>query len=325
MWAMYGIALPLSFFVFVLYWGVSQLLPTVHCAAPSCVSPHGRATARRQCRIVTLFLLPHHGVRTRNDGLWHVNLSIDACRFGLRRDSLRHLLPNTRAEFHCDGGGLSRWVAALFACARLLVHGLSAASAACACQRLMECVEYVMCASALRMLSLRARCIGFTLTRYQRCQRRRDATTDALQPCSSRTGSNCRRQPPQSPSAVSCHMPSFCVRGAGLLPCLSPVVIYPLHGGFDWCVTRHLKRVGFTVLRVQMILHLMAFVFATTDENGNRYIYSSLDWSDPDSTGRLAGIIVFVAVPVVNCIFWASANFCNTRFGHDKELEMETA
>ena len=37
-----------------------------------------------------------------------------------------------------------------------------------------------------------------------------------------------------------------------------------------------------------------------TDKDGNRYIYSSLDWSDPGGTGRLSAIIVIIVLP----FFW---------------------
>lgn len=47
-----------------------------------------------------------------------------------------------------------------------------------------------------------------------------------------------------------------------------------------------------------------------TDCNGNRYIYKAIDWSAPDSVYSLSLLILLVAVPVINLVFWFTISMC---------------
>mmetsp|Transcript_63085 Transcript_63085/g.168496 ORF Transcript_63085/g.168496 Transcript_63085/m.168496 type:complete len:271 (-) Transcript_63085:130-942(-) len=46
------------------------------------------------------------------------------------------------------------------------------------------------------------------------------------------------------------------------------------------------------------------------DCNGNAYIYKALDWSQPQSTVTLMGIILFIGVPIINFTFWLMIAMC---------------
>merc|ERR1712113_504717 len=47
------------------------------------------------------------------------------------------------------------------------------------------------------------------------------------------------------------------------------------------------------------------------NEQGGPLIYSSLDWGNPEATGKLGAAILLVVFPILNCIFWVFVNLTN--------------
>lgn len=59
---------------------------------------------------------------------------------------------------------------------------------------------------------------------------------------------------------------------------------------------------------------LWSYVFyaaGLTDVNGNRFIYSVLDWSKPKSAAKFSAITLFVMVPLLSLCFWVCVNGSN--------------
>jgi len=55
---------------------------------------------------------------------------------------------------------------------------------------------------------------------------------------------------------------------------------------------------------------LIHYAIGVGDGKGNKYVYATLDWAKPSSSGTLVFMIMFIAVPAVNCIFWSIIACC---------------
>jgi hypothetical protein len=65
---------------------------------------------------------------------------------------------------------------------------------------------------------------------------------------------------------------------------------------------------------VFLLWSVLHYLLKIGDANGNGYIYSSLDWgSDAKGVSEIAMLIVLVAAPFVNCVFWVAVNLINDR------------
>jgi len=99
---------------------------------------------------------------------------------------------------------------------------------------------------------------------------------------------------------IPTHGINFFVQLADLLVSSQPYLL--LHGGyfFAYCL-------------IFLIWSLVHHGIGAGDGEGNKYIYSSLDWSNTGGTSTMVFIILFIAVPCVNCIFWIVVAYCRGR------------
>ena len=52
-----------------------------------------------------------------------------------------------------------------------------------------------------------------------------------------------------------------------------------------------------------LVWTIIYYVLGGTDNDGNPYIYSSLNWQNPQSSATLAFIIIMLAVPAIYTVF----------------------
>ena len=96
---------------------------------------------------------------------------------------------------------------------------------------------------------------------------------------------------------IPTHGVNFLVQLADLLISSQPYLL--LHGlyFFAYCM-------------LFLAWSLIHYATGVGDGKGNRYIYSSLDWSNVSGTSSLALFILLLVVPLCNCFFWALVTYC---------------
>lgn len=61
---------------------------------------------------------------------------------------------------------------------------------------------------------------------------------------------------------------------------------------------------------------LLHFWLEIGNDEGDRFIYASLDWSKPASTATLSMVIGLILIPLVNFMFWVFVNIGNESCGY---------
>lgn len=80
---------------------------------------------------------------------------------------------------------------------------------------------------------------------------------------------------------------------------LSRKPVYLLHGLYFFFFTM-----------TYMVFTFVYHVAKGTNCEGKPYIYAAVDWNFPHKTLTLLGILLFIAVPAVNVVFWLLITRC---------------